>query len=264
MSMDTMVHLQPISQTTGTIIPGIVHYCHLAAIHVSHHCPFIFTGTMPCCASCGLPIQDHQLPTGARCSILSNEALNASGLKLECTVCLQPCTRHPQGKHIPKDCKFCQQQASGDTATDDLDPAEDGDIHSRLACITQENHAIKAQLSEVTELVWQLLPQPAQATPQSTDAGSMPPASSPVEDQAAGTPGASLGLPPPSWSHPRDAASGVSPKGHQATPQSPAGQPLPSPHGNPLPAAPAPLALPDRQAGTHYRGTAPASLGFPG
>ena len=203
---------------------------------------------MLCCSSCGLPIQGHQLPMGARCSILFNEASHASRLELECTVCLQPWASHSWGKHIPKDCKFHWQQSSGDTATEDLDPAEDGDVHSRLACITQENHAIKAQLSQLTELVCQLLPQPAQAAPQSADSGNMPPASSPGEDQAVGTPGASLGPLPPLWLHPRDAASGVSPRGHQAMSLSPTGQPSASPHGNPLPAVPAPLALPNRQA----------------
>ena len=87
-------------------------------------------------------------------------------------MCLQPWASHSQGKHIPKDCKFHQQQSSGDTATDDLDPAEDGDIHSRLTRTTQENQVIKVQLSQLTELVQQLLPQPGQATPQSADAAS--------------------------------------------------------------------------------------------
>ena len=115
---------------------------------------------MPCCSSCSLPVQDHQLPTGARCSILFDKALHGSGLELECTVCLQPWGSHSWGKNIPKDCKFHWQQASGDTATDDLDPAEDGDVHSRLVPITQENQVIKVQLSQLTELVQQLLPQP--------------------------------------------------------------------------------------------------------
>ena len=180
---------------------------------------------MPCCSSCSLPIQGHQLPMGARYSILFDEALHTSGLTLECTVCLQPWASHPWGKHIPKDCKFHWQQASGDTATDDLDPAEEGDIHSRLMHITQENHAIKAQLSQLTELVWQLLLQPVQAAPQLTEAGNMPSASSPVEGQAVGTCRASDGLAPPSWLHPRDTASEVSPRGHWAMPLHPAGQP---------------------------------------
>ena len=137
---------------------------------------------MPCCSSCSLPIWGHQLPTGARCSILFDEALHTSGLELECTVCLQPWGSHSQCKHIPKDCKFCWQQASGDTATDDLDPAEDRDVHSRLACTTQENQVIKVQLSQLTELVGQLLPQSGQAMPQSADAGNMPVVPPPAEE----------------------------------------------------------------------------------
>ena len=91
---------------------------------------------------------------GPRCTISSDEASHASSLEPECTMCLQPWASHPKGKHITKECKFCCQQAPGDTAPDDLDPAEDSDVQSRLACITQENHAIKAQLSQLTELVW--------------------------------------------------------------------------------------------------------------
>ena len=84
---------------------------------------------------------------GAGCSILFDKALHKSRLKPECTMCLQPWASHPCGKHIPKDCKYCQQQASGDTATDNLDAAEEGDIDSRLVNITQENNAIKVQLN---------------------------------------------------------------------------------------------------------------------
>ena len=98
--------------------------------------------------------------------------------------------------------------------------------------------------------MWQLLPQPVQAAYQSADAGNMPPVSFPVGDQAAGTLGPSIGLPPPSWLHPRDAGSGVSPGGHWTLPLSPTRQPSSSSHGNPLPAVPAPLALPGRQAPT--------------
>ena len=150
---------------------------------------------MLCCSSCSLPVQGHQLPTGARCSILFDEAVHASGLEPECTVCLQPWGSHTWGKHIPKDCKFHQQQAPRDTATDDLEPAEDGDVHSSLTCIMQENQVIKAQLSQLTELVWQLLPQPGQATPQPADAGNTPVVPPPIEEQAAGTSRANVGLP---------------------------------------------------------------------
>ena len=201
---------------------------------------------MPCCSSCGLPIQGHQLPTGARCSILLDEVAHTSGLEPGCTVCLQPWGSHSQGKHIPKDCKFCWQQAPGDTATDDLEPAEDWDVHSRLAHITQENQVIKVQLSQLTELAQQLLPKPGQATPQPAEAGSMPAVPPAVEEQAAGTSGANVGLPLPSWLHTRDPALGVSLGGHQPPLPSPTRQPSASLHGNLLPSVPAALALPDR------------------
>ena len=108
-------------------------------------------GNMPCCSSSGFPVQGHQVPMQAKCSILFDEATHVSDLEPECAVCLQPWGSHPQSKHIPKDCKFHQQQALGDTTTDNLAPAKDGDVHSRLAQITQENQAIKAQLSQLTE-----------------------------------------------------------------------------------------------------------------
>ena len=154
---------------------------------------------MPCCSSCGLPIQGHQLPMGPRCSILSDKASHASGLEPECTVCLQPWASHPRGKLIAKECKFHHQQAPRDTAPDDLDPAEDSNVQSRLACITQENHAIKAQLSQLTKLVQQLLPQAAQAVPQPADVGNPSPVLPPAKGQSPGMSGATLSLPPPSW-----------------------------------------------------------------
>ena len=89
----------------------------------------------------------------------------------------------------------------------------------------------------------------------------MPPASSPVEGQAVGTPSASLGLPPPSWPHPRDSAPGVSPSGLWAVLLAPQGSPQPQlitihcwqqlPPGT------------TGEAGTCYGYPAPASLGFP-
>ena len=201
---------------------------------------------MLCCSSCGLPVQGHQLPTGAKCSILFDEATHTSGLKPECTVCLQPWGSHQWGKHIPKDCKFHWQQALG-TATDDLEPVEDGDVHSRLAHITQENQVIKAQLSQLMELVQQLLLQPGQATPQPVGAGSTQAQSPPAEDQAASTSGAEVSLPSPLWLHTRDPALGVSPGGHQLLLPSHMGQHSALPHGNPLPAVLVALALPARQ-----------------
>ena len=151
----------------------------------------------------------------AKCSILFDKATHISGLKPECTVCLQAWSSHTWGKHIPKNCKFCWQQALGDTATDDLEPAEDRDVHSRLAHIMQENQVIKAQLSQLMELVWQLLPQPGQATPQPAEAGSSPAPPPPADEQAVGTSGANVGLPPPLWLHTGEPAPGVSLGGHQ-------------------------------------------------
>ena len=174
---------------------------------------------------------------------------------------------HPQDKHIIKDCKFCHQQASGDTATDDLDLAEDSDIQSRLAHITQENHTIKVQLSQLTELVWQLLPQAVPAAPQPVELSSLPPVSSPVEEQVLGTSRVSLGLPPPSGSHPRD--SGDSPSSHQGALLGPTGQPPATVHSNSLPAVTAPLAPPDRQVPTRdmqlqHPWASPGSPNMPG
>ena len=152
---------------------------------------------MPCCFSCGLPVQGHQIPTGSRCSILFDETIHALGWELECTVCLQPWSSHPQGKHIPKDCKFRQQQALGDSAADDPKQPDGGDIHTRLTRIMQENQAIKVQLSQLTELVHQLLPQPGQASPQ--PAGDQGASASLETAQMANTSCTAVSLPPPSW-----------------------------------------------------------------
>ena len=140
---------------------------------------------MLCCSSCSLPVQGHQIPTGPRCSILFDEAIHTSGKEPECKVCLLLWSGHPKGKHIPKDCKFCHQQAQGNPGEDEPEQQEDGDVH------------IKAQLSQLMELVHQLLPQPGQAPTQ------------PGEEQAAGTPPGPLqpastssqmvGLPSPTW-----------------------------------------------------------------
>ena len=152
---------------------------------------------MPCCSSCSLPVQGHQILTRPQCSILFNEAIHASGKEPECTVCLLPWSGHPKGKHMPKDCKFCHQQAQGDLGEDEPEQQEDGDIHTRLSHMALENQAIKAQLSQLTELVSQLLPQPGQAPTQ------------PGEEQAASTPtglpqslstsSQMVGLPLPTW-----------------------------------------------------------------
>ena len=195
---------------------------------------------MPCCSSCILPIQGHQIPTGAKCSILFDEATHVSGHEPECTVCLQPWGNHPQGKHISKDCKFCQQQAPGDSATDDLEPAEDGDVHTRLTCIMQENQTIKAQLSQLMELVQQLLPQPSQATPQLAGGGESPVPAPPEASQAASTSGTVVSLPSPSWPHTGDPERTLG--ALQPLSPSHAGQHPVLHHGNPLPAVLGPTA----------------------
>ena len=128
---------------------------------------------------------------GPRC----DEASHASGLEPECTVCLQPWSSHPKGKHINKEYKFSQHQAPGDMAPDELDTVEDSNIQARLMCITQENNAIKAQLNQLTQLVQQLLPQKphaAQTTPRPADASNPSLGLPPAEDQSLGTSGAAL------------------------------------------------------------------------
>ena len=120
-----------------------------------------------------------------------------------------PWASHLWGKHIAKDCMIHHQQVPRDMPTDDLELAEDSNVQSRLAHITQENHAIKVQLSQLTELVWQLLPQIKLVVPQLASASNLLPMLSPAEGQSPGTSGASLSLPPPSWLHPRDTASGI-------------------------------------------------------
>ena len=185
---------------------------------------------------------------GPRCTILSDEASHASGLEPECTVCLQPWSSHPKRKHINKECKFCQQQAPGDTALDELDTAEDSDVQSRLMHITQKNHSIKAQLSQLMELVQQLLPQQhqaAQTIPQPADASHPSPVLPSAEEQSPGISGAILSLPPPSWSQLREATLGESSGNHQAAQLSPLGQPPATVSGTPLPAVSVPVPQPN-------------------
>ena len=125
---------------------------------------------MPCCSSCSLPVQGHQMPTGPRCLILFNEAVHSSGMEPECTVCQLLWSSHPRGKHIPKDCKFHRHQVQGEWGEDKQEHQEEEDIHARLSRITLENQAIKVQLSQLMELVHQLLPQPSHASVQSGEA----------------------------------------------------------------------------------------------
>ena len=122
---------------------------------------------MPCCSSCGLLVQGHQIPTSPRCLILFDEAVHSSGMEPECTACQLPWSSHPRGKHIPKDCKFCHRQVQGEPGGDEQEHQEGGDVHARLSRITLENQAIKVQLLQLMELVHQLLPQPSHASVQS-------------------------------------------------------------------------------------------------
>ena len=78
----------------------------------------------------------------------------------------------------------------------------------------QENHTIKVQLSQLMELVWHLLTQTVQVAPQPADVSNLSPVLPPAESQSLDISGATLGLPPPSWSHPMDTALGDSPSSH--------------------------------------------------
>ena len=155
---------------------------------------------MPCCSSCGLPVQGHQIPTGTRCSILFDEAVHSSGMEPECAVCQLPWSSHPRGKHIPKDCKFRHRQAQGEPGEDEQEHQEDGDVHARLSRITLENQAIKAQLSQLTELVHQLLPHPSQVPVQAGEAQAASTAQQTA--QPATTSSQTAGLPLPTWAQP--------------------------------------------------------------
>ena len=97
-----------------------------------------FAGTMPCYSSCSLPVQGHQILMGPQCSILFDEAVHTSGKEPECTVCPLLWSSHPREKHIPKDCKFCHQQAQGDPGEDEPEQQEDGDVHPRLSRVALE------------------------------------------------------------------------------------------------------------------------------
>ena len=100
-----------------------------------------------------------------------------------------------------------------------------------------------SRCSSASSLSLAASPQPGQATPQPADAGNMPAVPSPAEEQAAGTSRANLGCT-------LEIQHRVSLGHHQPPLLSPARQASSSPHGNPLPTVPAPLALPDRQAPT--------------
>ena len=119
------------------------------------------------------------------------------GMEPECTVCQLPWSSHPRGKHIPKDCKFHHQPAQGEPGKDKPEPQEDGDVQARLSRITLENKEIKAQLSQLMELVHQLLPQPSQASTQSGEGQAASPAQETA--QPVTMPCQTTGLPSPMW-----------------------------------------------------------------
>ena len=177
---------------------------------------------MPCCSSCGLPVQGHQIPTGLQCSILFDEAVHSSGMEPECTVCQVPWSGHPRGKHIPKDCKFRHCQAQGEPGEDEQEHQEDGDVHARLSCITLENQAIKVQLSQLTELVRQLLPHPSQAPVQAGEAQAASTAQQTAQPTT--TSSQTAGLPSPTWAQPEIPEAAPGPL--QLLPLSHAGQQL--------------------------------------
>ena len=216
---------------------------------------------MPCCSSCSLPVQGHQVPTRPQCSILFDEAVHASGRDPECTVCQLPWSSHPRGKQIPKDCKFCCQQVQGEPGDDEPEQHEDGDVHARLSHIALENQAIKAQLSQLMELVHQLLPQPGQASAQPGEEQAV---STPQEPpQPATTVSQSVGLPSPTWVQP-DIPEGA-PGPLQLLPFTHAGQ-QPAQHYSSPPARDAGQAtgvsgIP--RASTSQSWASPATTGFP-
>ena len=216
---------------------------------------------MPCCSSCGLPVQGHPIPTGSQCSILLDETMHASGWEPECIVCLQPWSSHPRGKHIPKDCKFQHQQALGDSASDEPDQQDDRDVHTRLSRITQENQAIKVQLSQLTELVRQLLPQPGQAPAEPLgDQGTSASLEVPWMASSSGTVAT---LPPPSWPCPEDWE--VTPGVLQLLLPGQAGQQPPQPQSSPLPVmlGPVPGQVSAIKASPCQSWHFPASIGTP-
>ena len=85
-----------------------------------------------------------------------------------------------------------------------MEQQDNGDIHSRLSCIALENQAIKVQLSQLTELVHQLLPQSGQppAQPKEDQAASTP--AVPESLQPATTSSQAVGLPSPTWVQPEE------------------------------------------------------------
>ena len=208
-------------------------------------------------------MQGHQIPTGLQCLILFDKTMHASGRELECIVCLQPWSTHPRGKQILKDCKFCHQQAQGNLVDNELEQQDDGDVHAKLSHITIENQAIKAQLSQLMELVHQLLPQPGQASaqPREDQAASTPVA--PVPAQPTTTASQTESLPPPTWAHPEDPEDKSWPL--QLLPLTHAGQHPAHHQGSPATAAPGWAAehRSTSETSPHHLWALPISTGVP-
>ena len=113
-----------------------------------------------------------------------------------------------------------------------------GDVHTRLTHIMQENQAIKVQLSQLTKLVHQLLPQPGQASPQPVgDQGALVPASLETA-QTASTSNTAVSFSPQSWPWSEDW--GRHPGPLQLLSPSHTGQHPLQPQSSPLPAVPGP------------------------
>ena len=245
------LHLPPY---TSSPLAGAFHTKHLRDF-----CGLPPYLQVPCRAvpPCGLPVQGHQMPTGARCSILFDEAVRSSGMEPECAVCQLPWSGHPRGKHIPKDCKFCRRQAQGEPGEDEQEHQEDRDVHARLSRITLENQAIKTQLSQLTELVRQLLPHSSQAPMQAGEAQTASTAQQTAQPTTIPTQAASLHS--PTWAQPDIPEAAPGPL-----------QLLPLPHAGqqpmPLPTSP-PSQVADGgrtpRALTGQPRTSPANTGFP-
>ena len=127
----------------------------------------------------------------------------------------------PRANTLPKNAISACSKLPGDTASDELDSAEDSSVQSRLTCALLKKIML-SRLSSVSllNLVWQLLPQQPHATqtvPHSpADAGNP----SPVlplalrSSHQALSEGATFSLPPPSWSQLREAVPGESSGDH--------------------------------------------------
>ena len=106
--------------------------------------------------------------------------------------------------------------------------------------ITQENHAIKSQLNQLTDLVWQLIqqqPPVSQATQQDTHTRNPHSELLPAEEQFPSAQACSLSLPPPSFPEPREATPGEPSNSQQMVHPSPAVQTTTPEYHASLPAA---------------------------